>query len=93
MTRKSIIILLAIISIAIISWDYTSGHTLEDMVEQEFCPICSSFQSVELGVLFLAIILFLGLVTVCCYFTRDNFYTPSLLFVTIAPDRAPPLNA
>ena len=94
MKRDILLLLLAIIALTVISWDYTSGHTIDDIVNQTYCPICDAFQSTELGVLLLYIVMLIGLVPVLCFFMGDNtLFIPSLVQVSITPSRAPPLSA
>jgi len=86
-----LLILFALVALSVISWDYTSGHTLEDLANPEYCPICAAFQSVEIGVLLVCIIILLGFVpTLYCVIRETVLFIPSLFAISIAPNRAPP---
>ena len=94
MIRKIILIILAVLSLFIISLDYTCGHSLEELALRVYCPLCDTFKSAKLVILILFIIVFIGIIPVLCCFVRDHIcIVPSLYRVTVTPDRAPPATA
>ncbi|MCD6307638.1 MAG: hypothetical protein J7M24_01435 [Candidatus Latescibacteria bacterium] len=89
--RNLLLILLALVALSVISWDYTSGHTLKDIGNPEYCPICDAFQSVVIGVLLVYIIVLLGFVPTLYYVINETVsFVSSLFAISITPDRAPP---
>ena len=89
--KKILVLLLACIALLIIWWDYTSAHTLDYMMNLEYCPICYAFQSAEIGVLLIYIIILIGFVFVLYGFFEDLVFLVSSLFdASFTPDRAPP---
>lgn len=82
---------LVVFSLAVISWDYTCGHSFEDLINLEYCPFCDSFQSVEIGVLIVYILILLGLVPLIGTFAISAYsFIPSFCIAFIIPNRAPP---
>ncbi|MCE5249717.1 hypothetical protein LLG96_05800 [bacterium] len=85
---------IAVLSLCIISWDYTYRHTFEDVVNNVYCPICDSFLSLELGPLLLYILVLLGFIRIpCCFISIFYFFPHSQFSITISPNRAPPAAA
>ncbi len=85
-------LVLAILSLAILSWDYTCGHTFEDMISLEYCPFCQSFQSAEIGVLLVFILVLLGFVSVIGRLVvSSNSLLPLFCVFSVIPNRAPPV--
>jgi len=90
--KRLFLLFLAVLALSIISLDYTHGHTLNEEINLEYCPICDAFQSTEIGVLLLYIVILIGFVPILCYPVRDsNPLVPSLFCSSISPDRAPPV--
>jgi len=94
MLRKIILIMLAALSLFIISLDYTCGHSLEELALREYCPLCDTFKSAKIVILILFIIVFIGIIPVICCFAREYVcIIPSLHLIAVTPNRAPPVVA
>ena len=89
--RRIILLILAVVVLGIISWDYTSGHTFEEMLHPMYCPVCAAFVSVEIGVLLLMVLILVDFVpVVCCRVVDIGVFVPALTYSSVSPDRAPP---
>ena len=90
--RNLLVLTIALMALSIIAWDYTCGHSLEDMVDPEFyCTICDAFQAALTGVILLYILILLGLIPVMQRLSPANVVDPPTLFDPSARSyRAPP---
>ncbi len=94
MNRRNIIIfILALIALAVISWDYTSGHSLENILRFEYCPVCDVFKSAAMGIILLFLLVFLGLLPVFRFSYSSGGLIPLHRFnSSVISDRAPPFS-
>lgn len=91
-SKKYILLLLAVLSLTIISWDYTCGHTLDQLAAREYCPLCDTFKSAKIIILVLFVVIFLGIIPSVLCLIRDIIqFVPPLHHATVIPDRAPPV--
>ncbi len=89
--KKILIFILALLALTVISLDYTSGHSVDDIVNMVYCPICDSFKSVKTGIVLLYILILIGLVPVIALYLRENTTRlTSLILTAVIPNRAPP---
>ncbi len=83
-------LLLALFALGVIGHDFVRGHMTDNLLKPNKCPLCSAYQSTELGgtLVFAFLCIFLPLAFGC--FLSDQ-WRPSLpLHIHIFSLRAPP---
>jgi len=92
MKRKTFVFLLflSLLALFVVDYDYVCGHMGEDPYVPEVCPICASFNSTELGHLFVFILLLLGIFPLIGLFTPTNIFSFKLIHLSNLPARSPP---
>ena len=89
--RKYILLLLVILTLFIVAYDYTTGHSRNDIVTVTTCPLCVAFMSTMAGCTLVCILMLLGLIDANRrFYTADSAHLFSLILSYEAPDRAPP---
>ena len=92
MNRSSriVFLLLAILALFVVTYDYEFGHLGEDLLHPEWCPICYVFHSTELGHLFAVFLLFVGILSLLGFVCYTSSFSVSSIEVTQSLPRAPP---
>jgi len=92
MNRSSriVLLLLAILALFVIIYDYEFGHLGEDALHPEWCPLCYSFHSTELGHLFTVFLLFVGILPLVGFVYYTSSFSVSSIEATQSSPRAPP---
>lgn len=92
MNRSSriVLLLLAILALFVIMYDYEFGHLGEDALQSEWCPLCSSFHSTELGHNVAVFLLFVGILSLLGFVFYTSSLSVSSIEATQFSPRAPP---
>ncbi|MBN1292759.1 MAG: hypothetical protein JXB48_13040 [Candidatus Latescibacteria bacterium] len=88
--RKILILLMSLLALFVILYDYEYGHLGENVLNPEWCPLCESIQSTELGHLFMVYLLFVGILTLLGFLDSSNEIAVSSLYFNLTSQRAPP---
>lgn len=90
--RKLLVLIIALLALVIIAWDYTSAHTLEQLVDPGFyCAICDAFHAALAGVILLYILILLGLIPALHILGPASAAEYALSFdPSVRSNRAPP---
>ena len=89
-STRAILLLLSLLAVFIIVYDYEFGHLGEDLLNPEWCPICYSLKSTELGHLLVVYLLFVGILSLLGFISLTLSFNVSSTEVSFSSPRAPP---
>jgi len=92
MVRKLhiLFLLLSLLALCVIGFDYVCGHMSESPLKPNQCPLCAAFQSTELGHLTLISLTIFFLLPFIGYYTNDRWFSPHAIHLVSLTLRAPP---
>ncbi len=86
-------LLLSLLSLFVVGYDFTCGHTFDEVMSLEYCPVCDAFHSADkvavflIDLLLVGSVVFLGIASIYCTLF------PSDLYLTLFALRAPPVSS
>ncbi|MFC1528318.1 hypothetical protein ACFL5B_00255 [Candidatus Latescibacterota bacterium] len=80
----------SLLALVLIGADYVCGHMGENPFRPNKCPLCSAFQSAELGHILLFSLLAFGILPVVGFFRLNCLFSTVSVYLTTYSLRAPP---
>ena len=85
-----VFLVLSLVSLTYISYDYTYGHAGENPTLPNHCVICQAYQSTEAAQVFLAFILIFGILPIIGVISPDKCFSYVSTNLVVISLRAPP---
>ena len=87
---RRVFLLLSLISLTFIGFDYVYGHVGENPIPPNHCPLCQAYQSTESAQVFLAFLLLFGMLPIIGFIQHDSYFLPFSTNPLANSLRAPP---
>ena len=87
---RTLFILLSLLALFVIGFDYVCGHMEENPFLPDTCPICASFHSTELGYLLIFLLMFLGILPLTGFISLHSSCSVISLHLSTFSNRSPP---